>query len=282
MSTPLRLPSFPGSPLIVTAPVTRCGTTLLQRLLNSSPRAVVFGEAVAAALQERVSALLQQAAGHLPRREEYRRDLERALSGEQFWCPHLMPELEGYIALWSEALRAFLAFHEGQAQKLGRAVWGAKHPALGMTALKHLRQLVPGSKVLYLTRDVFAAARSAKARRFLQGPADAGKFAAQWAENVRGMLALASDPQVFLLRYEELERCDEAGLRSLEEFTGAAGMSLAVLGARVNTWQGAQGKGHAPDQYIAPAELTGEERNAIEQQAGEVIALYGGLLAGAS
>jgi hypothetical protein len=38
-------------PLFVTAPVTRCGTTLLQRLICSAPNALLFGESVAADME---------------------------------------------------------------------------------------------------------------------------------------------------------------------------------------------------------------------------------------
>ncbi len=271
---PLPLPALSGSPLIVAAPVTRCGTTLLQRLINSSPVGLLFGEGVAAGLQELVSALIRQATEHLPRREEYRRDLQRVLGGEQFWCPHLMPDVEGYVGLWRAALQDFLRFHEAQARQLGRSIWGTKHPSLPIALLREIRALVPGSRIVYLVRDVFAAASSARSRRFVRSLEDLSRFASSWAEGLQGIRELGEDSHVLVVRFEDLESMGAAGLRSLEEFTGARGMSLEVLRTRVNTWSGPESKGHAADQYIAPAILTDEEREVIRARAGEVLELH--------
>ncbi len=49
---PVTPPTIAGTLVFVSSPTSRCGTTLVQRLLNSSPDALVFGEGVGAALVE--------------------------------------------------------------------------------------------------------------------------------------------------------------------------------------------------------------------------------------
>jgi hypothetical protein len=267
MAGRLGLPRFPGSPLIVAAPVTRCGTTLLQRLFSTGTDGIVFGEHVAAALQELVRALLEQEGKHRVREEGCRRELERVLAGEQLWCPGLMPDVERYLELWRDALARFLAFHEREARRLGRRTWGTKHPTLALETLVALRELVPGSRILYVVRDVFAAARSVKARRFARTPQELASFASKWSAGVVGIARLADDPGVRVLRHEELERIDAAGLSELEDFTGIRGLSRTALERRVNTFTGELEAGHAPDQYIAPADLTDEEHSLVAEHA---------------
>lgn len=266
-----------GAPLLVAAPTTRCGTTLVQRLLNSSENALVFGEGVFAALRALAALAREQLDEHGARSAQQRVDLARALRGEQFWCPHLMPDVAGYLDAWRGALDGLVRFHEREARALGRPLWGAKHPKVSAEELELLRELIPGARIVYVTRDVFAVIRSAKARRFLRTLPEVGDYARRWAENVLGARTAFRDaPGVFFLRHEDLERNRTEALARLAAFTGARGMRAEVLDVRVNTWSGTR-EGQAPDQYVAPLELSGEERSAIERAAGEAIAVQAAL-----
>lgn len=247
-----------GELLFVTAPTSRCGTTLVQRLLNSSPEALVFGEGVGAALLELVQGVAKRAPV-LARADEHRADLARALAGEQFWCPHLLGDPPGYVGLFVESLERFVRFHEAEARRHGRRLWGAKLPTVPVEALRTLRAVLPGARVLYIWRDLLEAARSAKARRFLELQGDFERFGALWREGYGGIAALADDPGVRVLAHERLERRDPAVLPELEAFTGVRGLDPTVLERRVNTWAGAEDAGHAPAMQIEPRELEPKE-----------------------
>jgi hypothetical protein len=253
-----------GAPLLVAAPTTRCGTTLVQRLLDSSSNALVLGEGVAQALLEHVEAYAARAP-LLARAAEQRADLERALRKEPFWCPHLTADVPGFVALFREALERFVRFHEGEAHAHGRTLWGAKLPTVPVERVRTLRAVLPGSKVIYVVRDLVAAAASAKARRFLRVPSDFERFAERWQAGVIGIEALRADSHVLVLRYEDLVRGGGGALRELADFTGARDLDPAVLRARVNTWSGAAADGHAPSGYVAPAELDEDELAALER-----------------
>lgn len=261
---PAVLPTVPGAFLFVSSPTARCGTTVVQRLLCSSPSALVFGEYGGAALIELATALTSRAK-LLLRAEMHATDLERALAGEQFWYPHLLGDAPGFVELFRGALERCLAFHQQQTHARGRSLWGVKLPTVPVEALRNLRRLCPDSKVLYVVRDLVAAARSAKARCFVRTLAELQTFAETWREGVTAIEGLRADPRVHVLDYEAIERRDPDLLRELEAFTGMHGLDPAVLAARVNTWEGAPEKGHAPGQYLAPCALDEDELEVLER-----------------
>jgi len=258
------LPTVSGELLFVSSPTARCGTTLLQRLLTSSPDTLVFGEGVAAGLVELAQALARKEA-LLARCELHRADLARALGGEQFWYPHLSSEPAGLVQLAREALERYLRFHEREAQRAGRVRWGAKLPTVPVEALAALRRVVPGAKVLYVVRDLHAVARSAKARRFWRTPAELEQLATTWRDALAASASLRADPLVRFVEHEQLEQRGSALLHELEQFTGCARLDPAVLFARVNTFPGEPGAGHHPAQYLAPAELDEAEQAVLER-----------------
>src|SRR5262249_31189360 len=156
---------------------------------------------------------------------------------------------------YREALERFVRFHEACARAHGRSRWGAKLPGVAVDALADLLRAMPDARVIYVVRGLVAAARSAKSRRFLRTPADFERFAALWRAGVSGIAGLRDDPRVLVVSYEALERRGPALLGALAQFAGLGPLDPAVFGARLNTWTGPHEKGHAPDQYLVPAEL---------------------------
>ena len=262
-TAPPTLPTIPGELLFISSPTARCGTTLLQRLLTSSPDTVVFGEGVAAGLVELLLALARKEK-LLARAETHRIDLVRALGGEQFWYPHLSSEPDGLTRLAAEALTRYLRFHETEAARSGRLRWGAKLPTVPVETLTTLRRLVPGAKVLYVIRDLFAAARSAKSRRFWHTHAELEHMATTWRDAVIASESLRADPRVLIVDYEHLEQRGTSLLHELEQFTGCARLDPAVLFAKVNTFAG-ESEGRHPAQYLAPGELDEAELALLER-----------------
>ena len=261
------LPTVSGQLVFISSPTARCGTTLLQRLLSSSPDTVVFGEGVGAGLMELVNALARKEK-LLAQAELHRTDLVRALAGEQFWYPHLSSEPEGLTRLALEALTRYLRFHETEAARSGRVRWGAKLPTVPVGTLLDLRRLVPGAKVLYVIRDLFAVARSAKARRFWRTHAELEQLAVTWRDAVRASASLRDDPRVLFVDYQDLEQRGTSLLRELEAFTGCARLAPAVLFARVNTFEGPPQEGRHPTQYLEPCELDESELELLERTLG--------------
>lgn len=246
------------APVIVAAPVPRCGTTLVQRLLCSSPQAMIYGELVLQDLLEVARGLKTRAAilrDHGPRLAETWR---RVLAGDvDHWLVNLFPDQHAYMAAVAEAFLALPRLYAGQARAAGRAVWGAKFPSVDAAALGDLRLLLPGMKVLYLVRDPAAALASAKAREML-GADGAEGFCRAWADGTAGVLDLAPSSDVWVLAYEELVAEPEATLARLEAWSGAAGIDRAVMARRINTFDGAR-----DDSHQGPAPLDAGEAETV-------------------
>ncbi len=260
------------APIIVTSPTSRCGTTLVQRLITSSGDAFVYGEEVGHQIRTVTVWLI----GLLRRFDEtgpdVDRDFARALRGALTdWRPGLTAPADVMRSAWIQTyyqLPYTLAEHS---REVGRPVWGFKLPGLDRDTLKALLSLMPRARVIYLIRNLADVLRSAKARRFVTSEDDVASFSAEWARNVRESIDLASDPRVLFLRYEDLVGQREAHLDLLQRFTGAGPPDRAAFDLRLNTFEGEETDGHSPTQYILPAELTEAEQAALMAKAGPVL-----------
>ena len=260
------------APVIVTSPTSRCGTTLVQRLLTASGNGFIYGEEVGHQIRTVTIWLI----GLLRRFEQTGRsgdeDFARALAGTLVdWRPGLTAPVEVMQAAWTliyYQLPAALADYSGS---VGRPVWGFKLPGLDRDTLKAFLSLMPRARVVYLIRNLVDVLRSAKARRFVATEDEIARFCAEWARNVRESIDLALEQRVLVVRYEDLLAEREAHLRLLGQFTGAQGLDPRVFDLKLNTFEGEEADGHSPSQYIAPAELTKVEREIVMDAAGPVL-----------
>src|SRR5690348_2062800 len=85
-------------PLIVTAPTIRSGTTLLQRLLCSSSKALIYGELCAQDLEFLLNFYAFKSHQYKCRHEEVSTSLRKVMAGDvNDWIPTVMPEISGYM-----------------------------------------------------------------------------------------------------------------------------------------------------------------------------------------
>ena len=260
------------APVIVTSPTTRCGTTLVQRLLTASANGFVYGEEVGHQIRTVTVWLIGLLRQFDRTGEGADQDFARALQGTLAdWRPGLTAPAEVMRSGWVETyyqLPLALAEHSRQ---VGRPVWGFKLPGLDRDTLKALLSLMPRARVVYLIRNLADALSSAKARRFVSTDDDVARFCADWARNVREAVDLASDARVLFVRYEELISRRQEHLDRLQAFSGAEALQARTFELKVNTFEGVETEGHSPNQYIAPAELTDAERAIVMAKAGPVL-----------
>ncbi len=265
MTSPLdRLAAL--EPIFVWAPTARCGITLLQRLVTSSREILVYGEnfllckVLPAALLEHSLLQKQQDAARA-----------RLLAGDhQFWASAAAPRADVYSGGLVSAFVDLLAAYETSTRADGFARWGVKHPEFHHGHLQILRRLMPRSRHLCLYRHPREAMRSMKARKWLSSPADAERYARDWSAGVRRFLSMGTDPLVRVVRYETLLAERDAELERLRSFLGVASLDASVLDRKVNTFAGGAADGHAPGEYIEPAELTDAEWAAIDSGTAQV------------
>jgi len=98
---------------------------------------------------------------------------------------------------------------------------------------------------------------------------------------VNGFDAMAGDPRLLVLRYEDLIADRERGLAALSAFTGAENIRRSEFDLKVNTFAGEAAQGHSPSQYIAPEPLSEADRTALAAAAGATMARHYPALASA-
>jgi hypothetical protein len=76
------------------------------------------------------------------------------------------------------------------------------------------------------------------------------------------------------IRHEALVDDSDQQVRNLADFTRVTNIKQRILELRVNTYVGAEDEGRSPSQYIAPAELTGADWEAVREHAGAAMARH--------
>jgi hypothetical protein len=260
------------APLIITSPTTRCGTTLVQRLISSSENAFIYGEEIGNQFKVLTDQFLTVMSHCEANGAALDLDFRRALEGSLAdWRPGLAPPAEVLRQAWIQIYYTLPRILASFGEAIDRPIWGFKWPACPPTAVKVFMSLLPSAKVVYVTRNPLDALKSAKARRFVTTTPQAAAFCADWSANVEGLLPLRGHPRVLWLSYEDLMADQEGTIARLQGFVGALNMSPDVFGVKVNTFVGDASGGHSPTQYIEPADLTEAEIEALKAHAGAAL-----------
>ena len=271
---PLEVPNFylDLSPVIVSAPTPRSGTTLVQRLISSADNAFLYGEEVGSHIRTLTNLMVSVTKTFDRHGEANDADFERALAGEQTdWRPGMMAPTPVMRRAWVETYYQLPAALSEYGKSIGRPVWGFKGPDYPRDQLRAFLMMLPKAKVIYIFRRLDDVVKSAKARRFLKTDEDVAAFCATWAKNLTEVMAL-NDPRILFVRYEAFITAQAAHIAAFEAFTGARGIRAQAFDIKVNTFAGDEANGHSPTQYIAPAELTETDRKAIAEAAGPLMA----------
>lgn len=246
-------------PLIVTSPVIRSGTTLLQRLLCSSREALIYGELCGQDLDFFLQLYMVKTQIYRAKMPAFALGLREVLDGQvNSWIPDLMPEMEGYLAALKEGAFAGLVHCRDYAAGMGRRVWGFKYPGWAPHRMQLLRHTLPEARFLCIYRGLAACVKSAKAQGELQSEEHLRVFCHEWKVNLQFMLGAAGDPAFLVLRYEDLAGGPEGVLGRIVEFTGVRSMRPEVLEHKVNGFSGG---------YTPPASLSEAEMKIVQESA---------------
>ncbi len=253
-------------PIIITAPTIRAGTTLLQRLVCSSPRGLIFGELVGQDLEFALNLYTFKAQAYAYQRDLLARNLQQTLAGNvNEWIPDLMPDIDGYLNALGQGTYSSTRFCRDYAQRLGRPAWGFKYPGWKPSFIQLLRNWMPQARFIAITRDLGACAKSAKAQHVFNSSQDLPEFCRAWAEGVEYWNSVKDDPRSLVLSFEELTAEPDATFRRLAEFTGLDDMQPSVLQRKINTWTGNDSFFQAPTGYAQPAALTEAEQQLVDE-----------------
>ncbi|CAN0165444.1 unnamed protein product, partial [Chrysoparadoxa australica] len=255
------------SPLFVVAPQTRCGTTFLQRLLNSSREILIYGENnfLIESLPNLLAAVMFNFSGQ--RAEAMTATRQRVFSGGwDGWYPDLSPEPNNYLVLTMRQIVEHYLYYEEDARGLGRSNWGMKYPLKDAACMPVIAHVLPNARFIVLYRHVADALASARARTFVTDQASAERFVQSWNDNMT-WLTTWTGPQILRVRYEDLVADPDAQLPEILKTAGISSIDRETFGVKLNTFAGA-GAGRDTSGYVPPAALSDEDRAIIAALAG--------------
>lgn len=187
----------------------RCGSTLLQRIINSSGKIFIWGEhaglisSCARAYDELIT--LQPLAD--------RQAQSLAIRGEQAWVANLTPPL----ALLSDAFRGMLvSYYEPPTRAKGIERWGFKEVRYDANVAKFLLSLFPEGRVLFLVRHPVDVIASNAANDWYSNIGGEEAVLEQWKRSCQSF-ADQEDERVLCVRYEDLVSNPSSTLKDVAE-----------------------------------------------------------------
>ncbi len=241
--------------IFVIAPSYRCGTTLIQRLLNSTRKIVIFGEDVIFinSVSEIMMALMQRC---IQSQKTGREVVEHFLNeSTDFWSNDLLPDPALLLYAGFNWLKNLVEVYGMASKNMQCERWGMKLPLRNFKNINFYHDMFPKSKLVFIYRDLFEVAKSAKARKFISTPREFVNLANAWKENCLAGWNFYSE-RIYHLPYAEIKDNPKKVISDLESFCSVEGIDTSVLDRKINTWPGDEKDGKSSTGYIEPEELS--------------------------
>ena len=224
----------------------RSGSTLLQRLVMSDPRVLIWGEPYdeCGMIQALAGSMKAFRAGWPPDEYFYDGRAPKQLTGE--WIANLFPSLVD----WRNAQRSlFDVMFSESAKRAGAERWGIKEVRFTSEHCAYLRWLYPRAKFVFLYRNPLDAYRSycrygrswydTFPDRPILTPA---QFGAHWRGLMEGFLREAQALDALLIKYEDLVS-GGAALGELDHYLGIT-IDRTVIESKVGSSERGGKKAH--------------------------------------
>jgi hypothetical protein len=255
------------SPLLILAPTTRCGSTLLQRAINQAEQAIIYGENFI--FMESAPLLLGgQFAEYETKTRAALASLDAFLKGDRgIDGSALFPDYGAYRRLLLSLFFQIADFYRRESVKHGYARWGLKHQVTHLPGFHNFVQLVPAFRSVTLFRNVVDVARSMQTRwpENLATEAQCHEIGRKWRENLAYLLRLDRGRNL-VIRYEELAARPDEFIPKIESHLGLA-LSREAFRKKVNAHTFDPATGKAGETYRPPSELPREKLRALLQGA---------------
>jgi len=224
-----------SAPVVIVAPTQRCGSSLLQRLLNSTGKIIVYGENFYL-LQNLPNMLLELHQNAEERTKIVSNTLDLFLNTDfDFEASSLFPDYIDYLQSTRAGFHNIISYYGAHAKEHGFERWGIKHQIRQYDGFRFVLGLLPHARYIFIYRDLLDVARSAKSRwpkRFSQLD-EYRRLGQLWQKNLRSILDLRGD-NFLTFRYETLIADPEHHLDLLEDFVDIRGINRDVVNIKIN------------------------------------------------
>lgn len=252
-------------PILISSPVRRSGTTLLQRLLCSAPNTLIYGENCANEFQIFGNLYLSKQLFFQINNEARDRMLQRVLDGEvNDWIADLMPQIDGYKAALLKASFSLFEYYQQFAESNGRPIWGMKMAEWHPASLQQAQNMFPDSRFVYIHRNLQECLRSAKRVNMVRSLGEVQQFCQIYQQNLNFVKMQYQHPKL-MIDYARLLAEPKEVIAELEAFTGAKGIQTSVLDQRINTFKSDVQRDPSGNGYLEPIELTEEELQIVQR-----------------
>lgn len=245
MLYPTHIATRTSRPVFVGSAINRSGTTAVQRLLNSDPSMIMFGEddyffRSASSCYQRATRL-----SGLTKEIEAQQEIFK-IDPTGSWMAGPLPEYNDYVSAMSRGFYEFATVYRNSAVTNGYQRWGIKKPSQEAEAYLVAQRMFPGSVIIYLERDIVEVLASSKA--YLDGKNyDVERHCRYWLDQMIAWYPRRNASYVATLNYRALGRT--GWVEALGAFTDLS-LDAKVMKTKTNSADG----------YVAPEELSPEER----------------------
>ena len=200
----------PEAPIFLLATGIRTGSTLLQRILVTDSRLLLWGEPLGEmAVVPRIARMLSDSLSPSFLRSWQTQPSPDSPELAKIWIAHLHPDMRDFRSSLRNMFDTWLA---QPARKHGFARWGFKEVRLDATDAVLLHWLYPNAKFILLTRHPYRSYASfadyGSTDSFVQHPAlrvnSAASFATEWNRIAASWADLPEGFPAFQLKYEDL------------------------------------------------------------------------------
>lgn len=218
-----RLAPCDDAPILIAAPCWRSGSTLVQRLVNSSDRHFIWGEPYAHThMVERWVESLEAFGNGYPEPNYLWKEGDGIDTLRDDWTANMFPPMKQ----WFEAQRLWFQTSLASPPEMGARQWGLKTVRFDDTHVRYMRWLFPRMKTIVVLRDPLASYRSYKQWRswYKRFPSQqirtAEQFGRMWSTRTASLATMFMEPDVHVVKYEELITSSDP-LHALQEFIGS-------------------------------------------------------------
>ena len=260
------------TPILITSPCQRSGSTLLVRLLNSTSNTLIYGENAANDISFLVNQLTHKKLFLMHDKNQRDLLLKSMLEGNvNQWIPDLLPKVDDYLESMEKAFLMHIQFFQDYAKKENRSVWGIKQPGWTGGNINVLKSCLPNSKVVYIYRDMEACVKSAKGIQMINNFDEARMFLQEYLQSYNTVMQLPDSDNLLKISFSDLVKEPKKTISKIAAFTGAQDIDEEIMKIKVNTYFGDARSPQSNDGYISPSELSEEEISLIKEAKGKMI-----------